>query len=567
MSRTLNGAEVILEVLAAHEVDCIFASPIAVMAPLWEALAARQERGGQGGPRYVQCRHESLAVAAASGYYKATGRAQAVFLPTGLGVLNGSMALRTALQERTPMTVLSPDTLTYGAVPELDPGPEWPSLLVDLVGPSRDGELCVKWAKEAKTAADLVNELRRALYFADAVPKGPTLVSVPFDLLMTPVPLDARPVIAPRPVVAPAQQLDEIAALLATSGTPVIITEHGGRTEAEAAALIGVADALAAPVFEFMMPAYHNVPRSHPLVMPGTVEPVLAEADAILIAGANAPWHPPSLTPRGDAVVIHLEEDPLRPRAAYWGYRTTHAVAGERQLNLQALAERLRALMPAAPRDRARRWRDYRERLLAQGEKDAEAARASVTDGVPAAALFRALHRALPVSSSIVDEIVAQIPQMLQFLFESKPFRQYRGWTGALGTSLGTALGVKLARPGDTVVCVIGDGALHYNPVPAALGFAQQHGAPILVVVCDNRAYVSQTWNVYKYFGSGAAVRSRQFIGDVIAPTPDYGKLAEAYGGTGERVEKTADLEPAIERALTTLAAGRSALLDVFVTP
>ena len=116
--------------------------------------------------------------------------------------------------------------------------------------------------------------------------------------------------------------------------------------------------------------------------------------------------------------------------------------------------------------------------VLAQGVRDAETALAQVEGGVPAAALFRALHDALPASSSIVDEIVAQIPQMMQFLFESKPFRQYRGWTGALGTGLGTALGVKLARPGDTVVCVIGDGALHYNPVPAALGFAQQQGPP-----------------------------------------------------------------------------------------
>jgi len=220
MSHTQNGAEVILELLTTHGIDCVFASPIAVMAPLWEALADRRERDAPDTPRYLQCRHESLAVAVASGYYKATGRAQAVFLPTGLGVLHGAMALRTALQEHTPMTVLSPDTLTYGAVPELDPGPEWPSLLVDFAGPARDGELCVKWAKEAKTAADLVNELRRALYFADAIPKGPTLVSVPFDLLMSPVPLEARPVIAPRAVVAPAEQLDEIAALLARARSP-----------------------------------------------------------------------------------------------------------------------------------------------------------------------------------------------------------------------------------------------------------------------------------------------------------------------------------------------------------
>ena len=82
-----NGAEVILDLLKAHGIDCIFASPIAVMAPLWEALAARRERGEAEVPRYFQCRHGTLAVGAASGYYKATGRAQAVFLPTGLGVL------------------------------------------------------------------------------------------------------------------------------------------------------------------------------------------------------------------------------------------------------------------------------------------------------------------------------------------------------------------------------------------------------------------------------------------------------------------------------------------------
>src|SRR5262249_15245373 len=433
--------------------------------------------------------------------------------------------------------------------------------------PARDGELCVKWAKEAKTAGDLDHELRRALYFAETIPKGPTLVSVPFDLMMSPVAFEARPKIEARPVLAPSAQLDEIAALLARSAEPIIITEHGGRTEGEAAALIDLAEALATHIFEFIMPAYHNAPRGHPLVMPGTVEPVLDRADAIVVAGSNAPWHAPSSALRRGCAVIHLEEDPLRPRAAYWGYRTTHAVAGDREPNLRGLAERLRRQLPSPPLDRAGRWTAYKRQVLAQGVKDADAALAQVEGAVPAAALFRALHRVLPTSSSIVDEIVAEIPQMTQFLFESKPFRQYRGWMGALGTGLGTTLGVKLARPGDTVGCIIGDGALHYNPVPAALGFAQQHGAPILIVVCDNRGYTSQTWNVYKYFAEGAAVRSGQFFGNVITPTPDYVKLAEAYGGTGERVEKPADLEAAIERSLAALAAGAAALRRALLSP
>jgi acetolactate synthase-1/2/3 large subunit len=567
VEHTQNGAEVLLELLRTNGADCIFASPIAVMAPLWEALAARRERGEPESPRYIQCRHEMLAVSAASGYYKATGRAQAVLLPTGIGVLHGSMALRTALQERTPMTVLTPDTLTYGEIPALDPGLEWPSLLVDFAGPARDGELCVKWAKEAKTAGDLVNELRRALYFAEAIPKGPTLVSVPFDVLMSPIQFDARPRITPQPVVAPPTQLDEIASLLARSSEPIIITEHGGRTEGEAAALIALAEALGAPIFEFIMPAYHNAPRVHPLVMPGAVEPVLDRADVVVIAGCNAPWHPPTMDLKPGCMVIHVEEDPLRPRAAYWGYRTTHAVAGDREANLLGLAERLRGQFSSPPQDRVDRWTAYKRQTLSQSMKDADAALAQVHGAVPAAALFRALHHALPAASSIVDEILAELPQMMQFLFESKPFRQYRGWTGALGTGLGTALGVKLARPDDTVVCVVGDGAFHYNPAPAALGFAQEHRTPILIVLCDNRGYTSQTWNVHKYFGDGAAVRSGQFFGNVISPTPDYVKLAEAYGGTGERVEDDGALEPAIDRALESIRRGRTALLDVIVTP
>src|SRR5262249_44941302 len=387
--------------------DGVCAPPTATMAPLWGALAARRERGEPQEPRYFHCRHEMLAVSAASGYYKATGRAQAVFLPTGLGVLHGAMALRTALQERTPMTVLSPDTLTYGEIPSLDPGPEWPSLLVDFAGPARQGELCVKWAKEARTPGDLVHELRRALYFAEAIPRGPTLLSVPFDLLMSPIPFEARPKIEPQPVLAPPAQLDEIAVLLAGSKEPIIITEHGGRTEGEAAALIGLAEALAAPIFEFIMPAYHNAPRGHPLAMPGPVEPVLERADAIVVAGSNAPWHPPSAALRPGCSVIHLEEDPLRPRAAYWGYRTTHAIAGDREPNLRGLVERLRRQLPLPPKDRVSRWTAYKRQVLAQGAKDADAALAEVKDAVPATALFRTLHRALPASSSIVDEIIA----------------------------------------------------------------------------------------------------------------------------------------------------------------
>lgn len=558
-----NGAEILLEQLESQGVDCVFASPIAVMAPIWEALA---RRGDELRLRYFRCRHELLAVSLASGYYKATGRSQIVFLPSSLGVQNGSMGLHTALQERTPMTVLSPDTFSYGEDPAADPGPEWPSLLVDLVGPARNGEAVVKWSKRVRTASELVHELRRACFLAESVPRGPTLLEIPFDLLVGRGHGEIPACVAPAPVVATPEQIDKAAHILAGAASPLIITEHGGRTDDDRDALVKIADALSAPVFEFMMPAYHNFPRSHPLYGAGPVEAVLRGADVILLAGCNAPWHPPQPALLRGCAVIHLEDDPLRPRAAYWGYPTTHAIPGDLALNLDALATNVAQRCTPKP-EATERWAEYGQSVRAKGVEEARQAASEAAGFVAAADLFRELHEALPDDAICVDEIIAQVPQMLQFLYERKPFTQYRGWAGALGTGLGTALGVKLARPEQIVVAILGDGAWHYNPVPAALGFAQEYELPLLIVLCDNRGLESQTWNVRHYYPDSDAVREGDFVGNVIAPTPDYVKVAEAYGGAGERAEKTDALGPALQRGLEAVAAGQTFLLDVIVNP
>jgi acetolactate synthase-1/2/3 large subunit len=558
-----NGAEVLLEQLESHGVECIFASPIAVMAPVWEALA---RRGNDMKLRYFRCRHELLAVSLASGYYKATGKSQIVFLPTSLGVQNGSMGLSTALQERTPMTVLSPDTLTYGEDPNADPGAEWPSLLTDHAGPARNAEVVVKWSKRARTPSDLVHELRRARFVAESVPLGPTLLEIPFQLFMGEGHAEIPAWVPPTPVVATPEHIGRVAQILAGAANPIIITEHGGRTDDERDALISIAEALSAPVFEFPFPAYHNFPRSHPLYGAGPVEAVLGEADAVLLAGCNGPWHPPHTTLRPGCAVIHLEQDPLRPRAAYWGYRATHTIPGDLSINLAALAANLQARSRSRP-EADERWARYSHAVRAKGIEEARQLSSQATDFVSAADLFGALHDALPDDAICVDEIIAQVPQMIQFLYERKPLSQYRGFAGGLGTGLGTALGVKLARPQQLVVCIVGDGAWHYNPAPAALGFAQEHNVPLLIVVCNNRQYASQIFNVLKYYPDGAAVHEQNFVGNVIQPTPDYVKQAEAYGGTGERVRKSDELIAALQRAVQAVTSGQTFLLDVIVNP
>jgi acetolactate synthase-1/2/3 large subunit len=117
------------------------------------------------------------------------------------------------------------------------------------------------------------------------------------------------------------------------------------------------------------------------------------------------------------------------------------------------------------------------------------------------------------------------------------------------------------------VVCVIGDGAFNYNPIPACLGLAQQYKVPVLVIICNNEGYVSQEWNLYKYFPSGYALRDNNPYGRVIEPTPDYALMAPAFGANGECVTDPTQLEQAIRRALTAVEAGHLVLLDVRLAP
>src|SRR5262245_3951088 len=79
--------------------------------------------------------------------------------------------------------------------------------------------------------------------------------------------------------------------------------------------------------------------------------------------------------------------------------------------------------------------------------------------------------------------------------------------------------------------------------------------------------YVRDRRAIWKAWEATAACPGADVDYPLIAPTPDYAKLVEAYGGAGERVTKPAELQAAIERALATLASGRSARLDVFGEP
>jgi acetolactate synthase I/II/III large subunit len=538
-----SGAEVLLRMLGAMGVERIFASPGSDWAPLWEALAYPHTDAV---PQYVSVRHEETAVAMASGYAKSTGKLPAVLLHTTVGTLHAAMALRIAKHERVPMVVMAGESVTFSESPSLKLGRQWLRLLTDLGGPARLAEPTVKWSFGLNSSELLPQTVQRACQLAMHAPRGPVFVSVPIEYLMAEM---AQPL--PPPVALPSAPaanhtvLDELAKLLIEAKNPIIITEEAGRDPAAVRALVALAEKLGAPVAEAWQPYYLNFPRDHPLYAGVAVErmqSLVEEADLVLLAECVMPWHPPSALPGPGTKVVALGEDPLRSNLPHWGIRADMVVPGELRTTLEELLERI-------PN-------------RGQGPIRSHAGLPQAKEAMNNAWIAEQLNAVMSKDGVVVNETITHRLELVQRLTRLAPGGFYEASFGGLGMGLSLALGVKHAQPERPVFCTIGDGAFHYNPVVACFGASQELGLPIAVVLFDNGGYLSQKTDVVTHYPQGAAVRSGRFAGTAITPRPDYAKLAEAYGGHGEKVTSPREVRPALQRA-TEQAQKRLALVHM----
>ena len=544
-----TGAQALLDALGAMGVERIFASPGSDWAPLWEALAS-----SKASPQYVSSRHEETAVAMAIGYAKASGRMPAVVLHTTVGSLHAAMLLRSALHERIPLVVLAGESIGFAEPPAPKVGRQWLRLLTDVGGPARLMEPCVKWSCQVDVAALLPHTVQRACQLAAGAPRGPVFVSVPTEFLMETGSLQAPAAVLPALPEAPAAALDEVAKALDAAKNPVIVTEEAGRNRASVEALVALAEKLGAPVLEGWQPYYANFPRMHPLHagVAGDEKPELVrQADFVLLVESVLPWHPPSALPSPGAKVAVLGEDPLHPRLPYWGYRADFVLQGEVASALAGLASRI--TKRSASKDYGKSREGLRQGAAAAGGKNS----------IETPWVAHELNAVLPENAVVVNETITHRLDLLRLLERVGPGGYYEASYGGLGGGLGLALGVKHAEPSRPVVATMGDGAFHYNPVVGSLGASQEHDLPILVVLFNNAGYLSQKMDVAMYYPAGEAVKSNRFVGTRITPRPDYAALARAFGGVGERVERPAEVRPALERGLAAIAQGRLALVDV----
>jgi acetolactate synthase-1/2/3 large subunit len=561
-----DGGEAILEAFRNLDVDYVISSPGSEWPSFWEAMA-RQKHSGMAGPTYLNCAHETIAVTIAAAYTNITGRMQAVLLHAGAGLLQGSMAVGAARAMETPMLVMSGEALGYGEA-GFDPGSQWYRNLSVVGGPQRLLEPVVKWAQGNPAPETLYQTIVRAGEMAQRTPKGPTYVCVAMETMLHEW---ARPdelrKVPPAPKSQPqAADIDKVAALLAQAKCPVISVENAGPDREAFDALVELADLMAIPVVEGAGAFFANFPKSHDLYLGTNINELLNEIDVALLIESRAPWYPPSNAPknaRKNAAIVAISENPLKTHMAYQTMEAGHYLEGNVALTLRQLTQALRKLDRDADMlaQRRVRWqaahRKWHDGLRAAEEKAVTAA--AIT--VPLVA--KVLREVMPADTIYVDETIVHAGAIREHTMWDEPLGFFRAPSG-LGQGLGYALGVKLAAPKRPVVMTIGDGTFMYNPVVPAISFADEYAMPLLILVFNNSKYASMQYFHDKFYPAGTSIATKDYYG-VNIKGPSYEEAAAMVGGYAKRVEHPAELKGALQAALASIKAGKTAILNLIM--
>ena len=564
MANHLDGGEALLEAFRGLGIDFVISSPGSEWAPLWEAVA-KQKTAGAAGPRYIDVWHETLAVDIAIGYTLYSGRMQAVLLHAGAGLLQGTCGIHGALLAEVPLLIFSAEAITYGERPGVDPGSQWYRNLSIVGGPHILVNGVVKWANQVGSVETLYEMVKRAGELAQRTPAGPVYLNVPVEVLLDTwsAPQFKQAVAAPAKRISPPDEIDSLVRSIAAAKDPVILTESVGKDSDAFHALVGFAEAFAIPVVETQGTVSGNFPKDHALYLGSRLEPFMASTDLVLLVACRAPWYPPSnRPPRAKTIVI--DATPQRPHMVHQVLFADAYLEGDIASTLRAAADRAPEMMDERRRSvRLDRHAAAHRKLRA----DIEAAEAKEVagDAIAPVALVKALRETLPANAIFVDETITHTRVVQQHLDWSAP-KRYFYVQGGLGQGIGTAIGVKMAASDKPVVLLVGDGTFLYNPVVQALGAAKNNDTPILIVIFNNKKYLSMKFNHLRAYPDGVAVRENLFYGVELDNQPALQRFGEPYGMHCAEVSKRADLADAVRAAEDSVANGRTAILNVMLT-
>ena len=563
-----EAAEGFLEALTSQGVECLFLNPGTDTFPIQEA-AAKMAAIGKPAPRIVLCLFEVVALAAAHGYFVATGRPQAVLVHVDVGTQNLGSMIHNAQRGRAAV-VIAAGRAPYTADPQ-ERGSRssyihWLQEQPDQHGIVRN---YVKWDYELRRPDQVGETVARAFQIAASDPPGPTYLTLPREVLMHDVGEvalhDPRRFPPAKTGAGDPTALREVARRLVASERPLVLTANSGRTAAGFHGLVRLAEMLALPVVDWRTRA--NFPSDHPLYQGDEVDPLLGQADLILALDHDFPYIPTLSQPADDAFVVQIDLDPVKERIPLWTFPVDLPIRADTAQALDLIADYAAELLNDEARgaiEQRRQELTRRHEQLREGWRDAALADAQ-SEPLTAAWLAHCIGQLQQEAQDAVfiDETITNNLTVWRHVDVREPGTWFGSGGSGLGWGLGAALGVKLAQPERPVIALVGDGSFVFGAPLAALWAMQVQDAPVLIVIFNNTCYNATKRLIVGAYPEGYSVQADEFIGVDLLPAPRYDLLGPVVGAYGERVERPDDVLPALRRGLEKVRGGQSAILDV----
>ena len=554
-----TGGEAFAEQLIASGVKYVFGNSASEDAHFYEALVERPQL------QYILTPHEGPGAAMAAGYVKASGQPAIVMEAAVVGLTNALGQMFNAWKEQTPLVFYSYRTEDSGAAGR--------DGFEELPGQDQLTAPMTKLTWMAREATQIPETIRRAFRVAWTPPYGPTYANWNANYTSETITaevirhdqVDPRMRVRPNPV-----EVQRAAKLLVEARRPLLIVGDEVYKAKAFDKVVQLAELLALPVTQARQ-VHASFPQQHPLwvggIPGGRVESLTypTETDVVINIGNKLQHNSAApivsrktafIDMRNDAASIGNVMTTAAPLVADVAYGTEDLLAAVNDLLTPALKARM-VERAAEVREFSARARQLRRLVTRNPLWDASPLEA---DRVTWEVSQWADRDAIVVHEGGSLEIAHS------FEFDPRDGRELFFYYGAhLGSGVGTAAGVQLARPGKQVILLVGDGSFLFGPT--ALWNMARLELPVTVVVYNNHAYSGpHNRALANLGGAGRSIDANKFVHDYLGkPDIDIASIAKGFGVDGERAKTPAELKAALGRARQHKIEGKPYLIDVEV--
>lgn len=454
MTETLTS-HLLVDQLVAEGFRHIFASSGCNVSPIIAAADGKMQ--------HTMALHTGIAGSMALGYAQAMMRPAVMMVPAGYGVAECLPTLLNAKQSRLPIIVLADqqDSQVFNDDPPLASN--------DL---ALGAPLC-KWTCEVKTANEVPRIIRRALHETMCPPKGPVLISLPINILGRPALGKAIPSIQSSPI-GPADPsfLTRAAKLITQATRPVIIcgnevSQYRARQES-----VVLAEVLGCPVFSEPVPTGVNFPNRHPLyagVLPLDLfkaHKAVEDCDLAIVLGMQLRLPPRSDEPALFGRTTQVIQINVEPQLAGRTLPCNLAANADIAETLSRLRAEIQLIVDSqwvqVARTRAQNNIGKIAKVKQQFEEALNYPDASTP--VPLFWLYRVLDSVRPQKSTVVTDLVSGLTTPMDVMSLETSSSYYSINSGVEGYALPAAMGVQVASPESTVLCLTSDHSLLQYP-------------------------------------------------------------------------------------------------------